>query len=250
MTNIPFMDKLRSFLGIGQEPPRNDFRNPIWGDDDDDDGDELYSRTYLDEHREDFNVFSDPRDIHSDIARQMHDMFQAFGSIFGDMKTFIQDFENGHTESSTNTPAILLPAEPDQFDSKNIRDYYLKPGYHNNRNQHDKEDIDLDGKISSQDIAGLLKQKDDENKSPTTHFNSDLVQGRSFCRTIITTSITKPDGSKETKRIVKDGNGVVEETITTTEPDPRGLTTAMDSFSPANYGNVFSEFSSIFRNFY
>lgn len=242
MTNNPFMERLRSFFGIGipQEPPKNDFRNPIWGDDDDDDGDELYTRDHIDIH---------PHDLHDHFSKQMHDMFQSFGSIFGDMRTFFHDFEGDRVDSFTNTEPR---SEADHYDSNSIRDYYLKPGYHNHKQHHGKEDIDLDGKISSHDIAGLLKQREEQDPPALTPFNGSLVPGRPFCRTIITTSVTKPDGSRETKRIVKNGHEVIEETITTTEPGPKGLSAAMDTFSPSGmiYSNVLSELGSLFKNFY
>lgn len=233
------MDRLRAFLGYGQEPPRNDFRNPIWGSDDDDDGDELYTRHEMTQY--------DPLDIHRELAKQMTDMFKTFGNIMGDVRSFFHEDQFDQYAGFAD-----IPSEPDNFNSNNIRDYYLKPGYHRQK-QDDKQDIDLDGKISSNEISGLLKQKEDKNTGTTIQFDGDMVPGRSFCKTIITTSVTKPDGTVETRRIVKTGNDVIEETITSTEPDIR---------NPYNTGNelirnsviinrnLMSELSSLFKNFY
>lgn len=239
MASNTFMDKLRSFFGFRQEPPRNDFRNPIWGSDDDDDGDELYTRSQME-------PYVDPAEMQRHFARQMHDMFKSFGSMFGDMKVFFHD-----DQLDTLTGFADVP-EPENFNSNNIRDYYLKPGYQNRKHEHPHEDIDLDGKVSSHEISGLLKQKEDGHKS-ITPFNGDLVPGRNFCQTIITTSITKPDGTIETRRIIKNGNEVVEETTTSSGPDSRGpFGSNMDPITSTNfiYNNIMTEFSSLFKNFY
>ncbi|KAJ0177948.1 hypothetical protein K1T71_006821 [Dendrolimus kikuchii] len=211
MNDSTFMNKLRSFLGISREPPRNDFRNPIWGSDDEDDGDELYSRQQMD-------VFTETLDLHQEFSRQMQEMFRSFGNMFGDMKSLFQDDQFNNLPAFTQTEPSL---DGDTYNSKSLRDYYLKPGYHN-RKQEPKEDIDLDGKISSNEISGLLKQKEDSHSSgQIVPFNGNMVPGRSFCQTIITTSVTKPDGTVETRRIVKNGNEVIEET-TITSPDSSG----------------------------
>lgn len=236
------MDKLRSFFGFRQEPPQNDFRNPIWGSDDDDDGDELYTRQQMDS-------YVDPAEVHRHFAKQMHDMFKSFGSMFGDVKLFFHDEQFDSLSGFADMP------DSDNYTGNNtnsLRDYYLKPGYQNQK-QEQHEDMDLDGKVSSHEISGLLKQKEDGHKA-VTPFNGNLVPGRSFCQTIITTSVTKPDGSIETKRIIKNGHDVVEETTTTSPgPDSRGpFSSNMDPISTTNfvYGNIMSELSSLFRNFY
>lgn len=238
MANWSFMDRLRSFLGMPQEPPRNDFRNPIWNSDDEDDGDDLYTK-------QNFDVFPSQETMHQEFAKHMQDMFKSFGSVFGDIRFFTNA---DHFES------MPVDVDPGNFNSNSIRDYYLKPGYHKNNYQQAKEDIDLDGKISSQEISGLLNQKD-EGKKPgyIAPFNGNLVPGQSFCRTIITTSVTKSDGSVETKRIIKNGNEVIEETTTSHVPDTTGLLgSSMDAMAHTGliYANVMGELSSLFKNFY
>ncbi|XP_023944358.2 HCLS1-associated protein X-1 [Bicyclus anynana] len=233
MSSNAFMDRVRSFLGLRQEPPRNDFRNPIWGSDDDDDDDELYSRNEM-------QVF-DPQEMHQEFLNHVQDMFKNFGSLFGDMKAFM-----GHGDMGTITEFPTSDQEPDTLDSNRIRDYYLKPGYHEHRYEHPREDTDLDGKISSNQISGLLQQKD--KQVPLTPFDGSLVPGQSFCKTIITTSITKPDGTIETRRIIKNGNEVVEET-TTTGPDSRNpYNPGLNPIATTNI--MLSQLSSFLRNIY
>ncbi|XP_034828672.1 HCLS1-associated protein X-1-like [Maniola hyperantus] len=234
MSSTAFMDRFRSFFGLRPEPPKNDFRNPIWGSDDDDDGDELYSRQQIDAF--------DPLEMQREFMNHMQDMFKTFGSMFGDMKAFI-----GHSDMGTITDFPTTEQEPDDFDSNSIRDYYLKPGYHEHKYEHQREDIDLDGKISSNEISGLLQQKDG-HLVPQKPFDSNLVPGRSFCKTIITTSITKPDGTIETRRIIKNGNEVIEET-TTMEPDSRNPNhPGLNPIATTNM--MLSQLSSLLRNFY
>lgn len=173
------------------------------------------------------------------------DMFKTFGSIFGDMRAFM-----GHGDIGTMTEFPTTEQEPDNFDSNRIREYYLKPGYHHNKHEHGREDSDLDGKISSNEISGLLKQKDGKlvPKAPQTPFDGNLVPGQTFCKTIITTSVTKPDGTIETRRIIKNGNEVIEET-TTTEPNSRNPYNP--GLNPINTTNMMlSQLSSLLRNFY
>ncbi|CAH0399307.1 unnamed protein product [Chilo suppressalis] len=239
MSTTTFMDKLKVFFGIRQEPPRNDFRNPIWGSDDDDDGDELYTRHQIE-------PYVDPTELHRHITSQMQDMFKSFGSIFGDVKLFFQDDQFDSLAGFGDVP------EPEGYSgSNNLREYYLKPGYQNQKFDHSKQDIDLDGKISSHEISGLLKQKEDGQKE-ITPFDGNLVPGRSFCRTIITTSVTKPDGTIETKRIIKNGNEIIEETTTSTGIDNKGpFNSSLDPISSTSYiyNSIMSELSSHFRNF-
>lgn len=239
------LSKIRTFFGLRQEPPVNDFRNPIWSSDDEDDEDELYTRQKID-------VYTDPLDLHREFASQIHDVFKSFGSIFGDMRSL---FHDERFDAGTNT--LNADPEPENFFGNNIRDYYLKPGFDLNKRQESKEDIDLDGEISSKEISGLLKKSEsDQNENPPTHppFSGNLVPRRSFFQTIITTSITKPDGTVETRRIIKNGDDVVEETTTSSPNDPNTqLITNADPLSELMisgviYQNIMKEFSSIFKN--
>lgn len=246
MENHTLMDRVRSFLGIRQEPPRNDFRNPIWSSEDEDDDDELYTRQKI-------NAYTSSVELHQEFASQMQDMFKSFGSIFGDMKTFFQD-EHFDTIGTNTEGGDTL--EPENFEGNSVREYYLKPGFLGKKYQQPKEDIDLDGKISSHEISGLLKQKEDGHNTGIAPFSGNMVPGRSFCQTIITTSVKKPDGSVETKRIIKNGHEVVEETTTSTMPDANGpFSHNMDSMGSITnsgiiYSHVISELSSLFKNFY
>ncbi|XP_041989028.1 HCLS1-associated protein X-1-like [Aricia agestis] len=238
MSQDSFMNKIRSFLGIPTEPPRNDFRNPIWGsDDDDDDVDELYTRDRMEN-------FSDPLQMHRELFQQMHEMFSNFGTLFGEMGSFFNDENFRSLGTMTVVPEI--EEHPEHFDSNRIRDYYLKPGFQKPKLGQPKEDVDLDGKISSNDISDMLQLKDRQPNSPSS-FYGEVLPGRSVRRTIITTSITKPDGTIETRRIVKDGNEVLEETITSTDPS-RGPYNP--STGPIDASHIFSQLSSFFRNFH
>ena len=239
------MDKLRVFFGLRQNPPQNDFRNPIWSSDDEDDGDELYTRHEMDD-------FNETMDRHEEFSRQMFDILRSFGSMFGDVKSFIN--ENPFDSFTTIHPQMPEHGDQEHYNGDNIRDYYLKPGFHQRPQETLIEDKDLDGKITSNDLSGLFKKKKDI--PPMKPFNGALVPGRSFCQTIITTSVTKPDGSVETRRIVKNGHEVIEETVTTTSTgtDPRmpSLSPGLDQLSSPGiiYNNILSELSSLFRHFY
>lgn len=215
------MDKLRSFLGIRPEPPRNDFRNPIWGDDDDD-GDELYDR------HASIEIHTDP-DLH-EITKHMQSMFRTFSNLI------IGDNINTFFHEPTELPEMDEDLPDENYASNSIRDFYLKPGY-----QIDKPaDVDLDGKISSSEMSGLLKKKGDAETM--TPFDGNMIPGRSFCKTIITTSVTKPDGTIETRRIVKHGNGVTEDITTSSAPGMDHKGSIMDPITPHNMDPFFKDF--------
>lgn len=240
MSDYSFMDRIRSFLGIRPEPPRNDFRNPIWGSDDDDDVDELYTR----EHQ--IDIYNDPLGFQREFAKHMQDMFTTFGSVFGDMKNFLAQGDLDSFGAITDFPST--ENETENFDSNRIRDYYLKPGYHD-KYDYPQHDTDLDGKISSNDISGLLEKKGDGQIVPKTPFSGTIIPGKSFCQTIITTSVTKPDGTIETRRIVKKGNEVIEETTTTTEPEARNpYNPGLNPIQTTHL--MLSQLSSFLKNFY
>lgn len=243
MPHINFMEQIRSFFGLQSNPPKNDFRNPIWSSDDEDDGDELYTRHQME-------VFDDAVDLHHEVKKHMHDFFRNFGSMFGEFSSL---FHEDHIDAFTSMSALDDP-EAEKFSGNNIRDYYLKPGYQTNAQQHPQKDMDLDGKITSNEISGMFKQKNDlHSPGAVTPFNGDLVPGRSFCQTIITTSVTKSDGTVETRRIIKNGNKVIDEVTTTTGPETRApYSPGLDLTSSTGliYNHVISELSSFFRNFH
>lgn len=229
-----FMEKLRSFLGFRPEQPRSEFRNPIWGDDDDD-GDELYDR------QTSIHIHTDP-DLHHEITKHMQSMLRTFSNmIIGEhMKPFIPDEQIAIPEFEENLP--------DEDSGNSIRDYYLKPGYQRAKSG----DMDLDGKISSTDVSGFLNNKGDAQTN--TPFDGSLVPSRSFCQTIITTSITKPDGTTETRRIVKHGNGVTEDVTTTkSSHDPNSKGPFVDPMVPHDmdsfYKGFLRDFASQWTNF-
>lgn len=203
MSDHSLVNRLKTFLGLHQ-PPKNDFRNPIWAEVDEDDDNELFDRHTLDIDR-------DPEDLHKEMMKQMDEMFKPFGGLFGDMKMFTP--EQFHTFGEDKEQGSEPPT------TGNIRDYYLKPGFEDDRNYYLKRDSDLDGKVSSSEISGLLN-RNQPGVSDVVPFRGDSNGTRkSFFKTIITTSVKKPDGSVETRRIVKDQNGVVEETTTQTQPE-------------------------------
>ncbi|CAB3222319.1 unnamed protein product [Arctia plantaginis] len=172
-------------------------------------------------------VFDDAVDLHHEVKKQMHDFFKNFGSMFGE---FTSLFHEDHIDAFTSMSPLDDP-ESENISGNNIRDYYLKPGYQTNVQEHPQKDIDLDGKISSNEISGMLKHKNDlHSPGAVTPFNGDLIPGRSFCQTIITTSVTKADGTVETRRIIKKGNKVIDEVTTTTGPETRG------PYSPESLG--------------
>lgn len=239
--HFTLLDRIKAMFGVRvpkepplQAPPRSDFRNPIWGDDDEDD-DDLFERN------SNVVVYNDPSHLHSEISKQVEVMMKSFSSLFGDMSSFF-----------TDDPFMNMPPPPpsdtyesDTPDSNRLRSYYLKPGYHKPPSTiQPHEDTDLDGKLSSQDLTGFLEPKDIPDvpvfKRPINFFS----------QTVITTKITKPDGSVETRRIIKKGDELTEETTTSGPLDPKLPTNtgfnSINNFSIIN--NIVSEIASLYSN--
>ncbi|GBP64124.1 hypothetical protein EVAR_8493_1 [Eumeta japonica] len=121
------------------------------------------------------------------MSKQIQEIItSSFGGLFGDVSTLFPE----------DNIMSLDPDVPENAIDTNVRDYYLKPGYKKYYDDIHKQDVDLDGKVSYEEISGLLKKKDGLPSSDFMHhFQGDRPSpGKSFFQTVITTSIKKPDG--------------------------------------------------------
>lgn len=201
----------------------------------DDANEEYHNSTNID-----VNTFNDPKDFEEMFPRQMQEMFRAFGQLFGDITP---NFPNDHAWQNRDFIAPIIPGN----ENKDIRSEYLKPGFQRKEpNSGSSNDADLDGKISSMDISGFLKNKNgsDANDGTLTKPSSNSCI---FLQTVITSSITKPDGTIERRRIVKDHTGTIEETMTTTNNNPDSMD--QHDFPQSASVNAMKSFLSLWRMF-
>lgn len=207
----------------------------------------ISSSTHHDDANEEYDnstnidvyTFNNPKDFEEMFPRQMQEMFRAFGQLFGDITP---DFPNDHTWHNRD---LITPGN----ENKDIRSEYLKPGFQRKElNSGSSNDADLDGKISSMDISGFLKNKNDSDANDGTLTNSQPSSNScTFFQTVITSSITKPDGTTETRCIVKDHTGTIEETVTTTNNNPGSMD--QPDFPQSASVNAMKSFLSLWRMF-
>lgn len=222
MSTTTLMDRLRSFLGFNQQPPVSQFRNPLWGSDDDDDEDDILNSRNT----------QDPFSLHEEMTRHVNDMMKSFGDMFNNFEDHVDAFQN------TDIPETEIP-------ESNLREYYLKPGYYNKG--VDALDTDLDGKVSSHEISDLLKREDKNESAIIPYDGGDFGVGRTFFKSIITTSVTRSDGTVETRTIVRDNNGVVEDTTTQQGPTPKN--TNSEIIPAGDFYRVMPNITSFWRMF-
>ncbi|XP_066159201.1 uncharacterized protein [Euwallacea fornicatus] len=163
-----------------------------------------------------FNVFSDPLEIHRYFEEQMDQFFKSFAmSNFGNFAK-IMEHPNLNLDESLNNNQL----ESYQPDS---REQFLKKGYMREFEQpiHDlpgkKIDKDVDGKLTAKDINDFFNNSNNSIAASDRRQNSSIyhqptrpIPGSFFYQSVEIK--TRPDGSVETRRTDSEGND--ETTIT------------------------------------
>ncbi|XP_053980782.1 uncharacterized protein LOC128877481 [Hylaeus volcanicus] len=161
---MPFWDLVRGiFGGRNSETPQNkwffehrdnydrdNFRNPIWQNDEDDDDVDDFRHSRGGFH---FHIFSDPLEITRYFESQMDNMLRNFEYNFN-------MFEYG--SEGENTFMKALPSMPSG--QENLRDKMLKPSTSLDK-VDPKLDVDLDGKVTVDNFSEVW-DKYNQPKSP------------------------------------------------------------------------------------
>ncbi|XP_014468757.1 PREDICTED: uncharacterized protein LOC106741362 [Dinoponera quadriceps] len=172
---------------------RDQFRNPIWEyDEDDDDMDDFrHPRTGIR-----FHIFSDPFEMTRYFESEMENMLKNFG--FGNDFHF---FSNGII-------GALPPAEEKESNASTLRDRMLKSASDSSvLTPEQKVDTDLDGKLTKDDFSKMWQERIEDPPAPRS-FNFGKFVKKEFVR--------RPDGILEQKQVIRDSEGN-QETIVTRE---------------------------------
>lgn len=191
-----FPDRPQNFQRPDDPGLVDEFRNPIWGSDEEDSDDEF--RHGGPSAHFGFNVFTEPLEMHRFFEQQMNEMLKSF-----------QQWNMPDIFGHQNMPALEYPEE---HKSKNLRDHVLKSGFTPANTQEDERvDTDLDAKIRSSGIGSIIKTVE-PSQMQTTPINPG---SRSFIsKSVIRKFTRRPDGSVEQEEIIRDSVGNEKRTVT------------------------------------
>ncbi|KAL1491132.1 hypothetical protein ABEB36_011774 [Hypothenemus hampei] len=156
-----------------------------------------------DNRNRNFQVFTDPLEMHRYFEQQMDDFFKSFG--FPNFGNFFPSLEAPNIEEHFY--------DEEKHVDTNSREYFLK----NPSKDEDKIDRDLDGKLSITDIDKFFNNennKGQQNVMPKRDFSPGPFQNRFFNQSVQVRTVRQPDGSVETHRTVRDSEGNEETTVT------------------------------------
>lgn len=177
----------------------DEFRNPIWGSDEEDSDDEF--RHGGPSSHFGFNVFTDPLEMHRFFEQQMNEMLKSF-----------QQWNMPDIFGHSDMPALEYPEE---HKSKHLREQILKPGFAPAKTQQDERlDTDLDAKVRKAGIGSLIKEEEAPSLKVMTPGRNSFTS-----KSVIRRSSRRPDGSMEQEEIVRDNAGNEKRTVTRTIGD-------------------------------
>ncbi|RZC41250.1 HCLS1-associated protein X-1 [Asbolus verrucosus] len=218
---MDFYERLKRFMGFHQPQDFNDQSRNLPRSPQNDDRDRYFRYCYISIlprvkcaifsfetpfHKgpnRNFNVFTDPLEIHKYFEQQMSDMLRSFGfGEFGD--GFSHHFEFPQIEE--------IPQEEYETQSGDLRDQFLKPGFEDAATNgiEEKKDGDVDGKLDIRDWGSVFKGEN----SVTPYQRQTAPKSYFFGQSVTSKTIKNPDGSVETHHTVRDNQGNEETTIT------------------------------------
>jgi hypothetical protein len=200
---MEFFEKLKKFMGFPgvQESPEFDNKDRYWGpppsshDESESPIQGGFSRN--------FNIFTDPLEMHKYFEQQMSEMLRNFGfNEFSD--SFNHQFSFPQIEEIPHEDEAELP-------SGDLRGQFLKPGFEGPQMRNEeKKDQDIDGKLDIKDWGSIFK-----GENSVTPYHKEVVpRTHFFGQSVTSKTIRNPDGSIETHHTVRDNQGNEETTIT------------------------------------
>lgn len=191
-----FPDRPQNFQRPDDPGLVDEFRNPIWGSDEEDSDDEF--RHGGSSSHFGFHVFTDPLEMHRFFEQQMNEMLKSF-----------QQWNTPDIFGHSDMPALEYP---EKHKSKNLREQILKPGFAPAKTPQDERvDVDLDAKVRKSGIGGLIKEEEAPSMQVITPGHSSFTS-----KSVIRRSSRRPDGSVEQEEIVRDNAGNEKRTVTRT----------------------------------
>lgn len=190
------MDLFRKIFGIDRNDDQNQFRKDPRGSEDFFSGDPFSRRN--------FDVFSDPIQMHKYFEQQMNDVLRIFG-LYGNTE-FSIGIPNSPLDGSSQTPPSGYSENP-----QNLRDQFLKQGYEKPvTNYSEMVDKDLDDNVKNGDVSKILEEKFDNKVMP---YEREKPKNFFFGASQTIRTIQNPDGSVETHRTTRDNEGNEETTV-------------------------------------
>lgn len=240
------MDVLKKMFGKSQEEKdqaqfKDEFRKPTWFEDSETDDDELFdtNRKFV------FQMFTSPFELQKYFDQQMHEILRSIKEHEGDESTnfdrnlkdeylkpgfeenFFKEFKKNQKPLDTDLDGEIYA---DQLHSLLHR---LSPEIESMlpKNSNKPKIIKPKVKLSDEEkIMAIIHGTNDEEQNKVVrrkevvvpklppHFGGvfeGTYQGpKMFGQSIMTQTIRKPDGSYETKKIVRDTDGNIKTTIT------------------------------------
>ncbi|XP_015184253.1 PREDICTED: uncharacterized protein LOC107070504 [Polistes dominula] len=218
---MPFFNFFRNFFTGGERGDfgnewKNSFRNPIWQNDEDDNDDDDFR------HVED-NIIGDAMQMAHLFESQLDNMIKAIFSNFGDRLMI--------------TPGIIEELPQEGQSTNSLRDQVLKPGFDlpsEKEQEKSRVDIDLDGKISADNLF-----KTWDNKPDNREIVPSIQQFPQSSKFITKRSIRIMGDVIEEHQVIKDGEGNQKEILSKqignkkyvieTEKDKNGVETAKEN---------------------
>ncbi|KAH1024588.1 uncharacterized protein LOC109538609 [Dendroctonus ponderosae] len=157
------------------------------------------------ENGRNFNIFTDPLEMHRYLEQQMDMLATSFGMLnFGHLFGALEKFHGDD------------PYQEEGF-SPNSRDSFLNTDYESPSYEYPsnsgKADKDLDGKLNLTELDALFNKPDERE----TGFAGGNPFGRSsgtFKKSVEVRTVLSPDGSYKLQKIVIDSEGNKETTVT------------------------------------
>jgi len=198
---MSFFDFFRNFLGVRRhsEPSisgfgnhdshQESFRNPIWQWDEDDDNDDI-DNFWHPKSSLHFNIFSNPLEMTLYFETQMDNMLK---NLLGFNNTFFEDKTNialpfAILEKDDNLRDRMLKSESDAFVITDIP-------------SQNKVDIDLDGRISTEEFSKIWNEGNMEVIKPS------VPNSFSIKRSVRKEIVRRPGGIIEEKQVIGDNEG-------------------------------------------
>jgi len=188
-----------------------------------------------------FQVFTDPLEIHRFFEQQMEEMFREFRGIgeILDGKGFMEEWDH---KSSEHQASITLD------EKMSDRDMMLK---HDDYIPRQKEDNDYDDKkLTAEDLSELFQKRVEDREQdiprselcdpplvPAPGLEEGTVRTFSFSRS--TRTVQRPDGSLEIEERTRNPDGSETVTIRRSNESSRGDSTVLFSDQGRLFGSLF-----------
>uniref|UniRef100_A0A1L8DDH3 Uncharacterized protein n=1 Tax=Nyssomyia neivai TaxID=330878 RepID=A0A1L8DDH3_9DIPT len=223
------MDLLRRILGLNpnqengndkKKPPRDDFRKPIWFEENETD-DELFDNgKFFGPH-----IFANPMELEKHFEKHLQDLLKSFDDFESSGEPMKEDFGKfpsiwGSLESKANGVDRDLDSEVNSGKLKTILDSVPKVPTKKRLSDEEMIMARIHGTDEKKDEPRRLTKPRYVPKMTPMHPNFEssvpIPGAKIFGQSIMTETVRKPDGTVESRRVVRDFDGNLKTTISRT----------------------------------